>query len=150
MRRDLPTQFFGARQVMFWARPHSVLHQDIMRALPLPEYVIRPAQDLERVLAVLGMSKIEVMLMEVDGPAVLASLPRVRQVDPDIEVLVIAERSELDALDDAKVLEGVDAVGRPFSDRELSRRVELARERRFLRRSEQRRKGAEARMSAIV
>jgi PAS domain S-box-containing protein len=79
-------------------------------------------------------------------------LRRLHAADPDLEIVLLADRAWLGpGLSAAGNLpETVDILGLPFSEAELARRVELARERRFLRRSEQRRKGSEARTSAIM
>jgi PAS domain S-box-containing protein len=152
MKKGIDTHFLAARQVVFWPTPEGTLDAVIGKALPLPRYVIRKAANLEVVLGVVLKSKIEVALVQVADSETVNGLRRLHAADPDLEIVLLADRAWLDpGLSAAGVLpETVDILGLPFSAAELARRVELARERRFLRRSEQRRKGSEARTSAII
>jgi two-component system NtrC family sensor kinase len=148
MKKDLDTHFMAARQVVVWATPKGELEELALRALPLPRFVIRRAAVLKDVLEAVVRSKIEVVLVQWTSPALLAAIEAMRTADADLEIVVVAERAQLDEL--AALPATIDLLGRPCSEVELARRVELGRERRYLRRSEQRRKRVEARMGAIM
>jgi PAS domain S-box-containing protein len=149
MKRGIDTHLLAARQVVVWPVPGGQLEQLATDALRLPRYVVHRIASLAGILDALSRSKIEVGLVEVDGSDGLPDLEQVRGVDPDLAIVIVTERSRITTI--APAVGGkFDLVALPLAPIELVTCVEKARELRYLRRSEQRGKRAEARMTAIV
>jgi two-component system, NtrC family, sensor kinase len=150
MKKGIDTHFLAARQLILWGEKGSDLEKVVNAALALPKYVVRTSTVLAEVSGFLARSKIEVVIVDLQKAETIGELAQVRAVDPDVELIVIADRTRADEFVAAGLSESFDLLGRPFSAPELLRRVELARERRYLRRAEQRQKRTEARTGAIV
>jgi PAS domain S-box-containing protein len=157
MEKSCDTQLLSPRQVLCLAPTGSLLRAQIVQALYSPHYILVEADALEDALHTIACRKIEVLLFEPEPGKTRsrAAIEAVRRVDPDLEILVLAPRLTLVATVAAMRLEGSDApefdyIGTPVSGPELLRSVERARELRYLRRSEERGRRAEARMSAVV
>jgi len=149
------TQVWSPRQVLLLAPQASDLRSLAAQALRVPQYVLRSVDNAPDALKALAETKVEVLLFEPEAektrsPQILASL---QAADPDAEIILLARRLHIAVTMAALNLAAdtsVDLLGAPFSVPELVRGVERARERRFLRRSEQRRQRVEARMTAVV
>jgi PAS domain S-box-containing protein len=150
VKRGIDTHLMAARQLLLWPAAGGALAQLAAQTLIMPRYFLQRAHDLASAAEAIAKVKIEVALLEDVAPAALPGIVRhLRQADPDLELVLLAESRRLPDL--LRVAENaVDCLGKPSFPDELLHRVELARERRYLRRSEARAKGAEARMSAIV
>jgi PAS domain S-box-containing protein len=147
VKKGVQTLFMAARQVALLAPEESDLRKRAQEALPLPQYVVRSAIGIETLIETVTRTKTEVALVEAPEEGAPAVLEKLRAADPDMEILLVADPSRID-------LRGlgatVDILERPVHNVVLARRVELARDRRYLRRAEQRRERLEARTSAIM
>jgi PAS domain S-box-containing protein len=150
VRKGVHTLFMAARQLALLAPETSELRKRVQDALPLPHYVIRLAAGMDQLIDIVAGIKTEVVLVDVAETGALGGLQRLRSVDPDMEVLLLTDAGRLDAIIAGGLGATVDILETPFHNVVLARRVELARERRYLRRSEKRRERLEARMSAIM
>jgi two-component system NtrC family sensor kinase len=150
MRKDVDTHFLAVRQVLLLGAPGSDLAAVVAAALPLPRYLVHAAPEPAVAVQVVTRTKVEVVVYGVDdGDEAARAVEQIRAADPDVELVLVVEERDLTALP-AALLETVDLVTAPVGARELGRRVERARERRFLLRGEERRKRAEARVVAIM
>jgi len=155
MDKGRETQVWSARQVLLLAPQASELRSLSVQALRVPQYVLRMVDTVAEALRALAETKVEVLLFEPEAektrsPQVLSAL---QMADPDAEIILLGRRLHLAVIMAAMNVaadSSVDLLGAPFSIPELVRGVERARERRFLRRAEQRRQRVEARMTAVV
>jgi two-component system, NtrC family, sensor kinase len=150
MRKDIDTQVLAARQMVLWSHPGAEVDAAMAAALTPPRFMVRRVDTLAEALEFMRQSKIEVVLVDLRHAGRVAEIGQLRAADPDVEILVIADREHINDLSGLGLPASTDVLGRPFGTSELQMRVEMARERRFLRRADQRRKRVEARMSAIV
>ena len=150
MKKGVQTLFMAARQVALLAPENSELRRRVQDALPLPHYVTRLATSIDQPIDIVARTKTEVSLVEVAQASALQEIGRLRAADPDMEVLLVIDPGRQDIITAGGLGSSVDILEKPFHNLILARRVELARERRYLRRSEQRRERLEARMSAIM
>jgi two-component system, NtrC family, sensor kinase len=150
MKREVQTLFMAARQIALLAELGGDLRRRVSEALVPPHYMVRLATDSDQLFEIVTTIKTEVALIELSESGPLPDLKRLRASDPDLEVILVG--------DAARFLPGggvtydtmFDVLQRPYHSAMLARRVELARDRRYLRRAEQRRERLEARMSAIM
>jgi PAS domain S-box-containing protein len=149
MKKGIDTHVMAARQLLVWPAPGGELAALAAGTLALPRYNLQRVHDLGSAAATVARVKIEVAVLEDVGGDLPSVATRLRAADPDLGLVVLADRCRLPALLRTGD-ETIDVLAKPCFGEELLRRVELARERRYLRRSEQRAKGAEARMSAIM
>ena len=157
MDRTCDTQLLSPRQVLFLGASASALRVQVTQALAAPQYILADATDLDGALRTIAGRKIEVLVFEPEPGRTRsrAAIAALKQTDPDLEIVVIAPRLTLVATVAAMQLDGSDGpdfdyLGTPVSGPELVRCLERARELRYLRRSEERGRRAEARMSAVV
>jgi PAS domain S-box-containing protein len=150
MRKNVDTHFFATRQVLLLGPAGGDLPAAVAIGLPMPRYMVHATRETAGAVQVIARSKIEVVIYGVtDVGDAIRSVEQMKAVDPDVEVVLAIEDARLASLPPALV-GSCDVVGRPVSPVELASRVERARERRFLLRAEERRKGLEARMVAIM
>lgn len=155
LEKGRETQVWSARQVLILAPQGSELRGLCAQALRVPQYVLRVVDNVAEALRALAETKVEVLLFEPEAektrsPQVLSAL---QLADPDAEIILFGRRLHLAVIMAAMNVaadSSVDLLGAPLSIPELVRGVERARERRFLRRAEQRRQRVEARMTAVV
>ena len=157
MDKSCDTQLLSPRQVLFLRPEASPFRAQVMQALASPQFIVAQVADLPGALQLLAARKIEVLLFEPEAGVTRsrAVLARLKQADPDMAILVVAPRLSLVATVAAMQAEGAsepdfDFIGTPLGGPELVRSLERARELRYLRRAEERRQRAEARMSAVV
>jgi PAS domain S-box-containing protein len=156
MEKSCDTQLMSARQVLFLGPSGSALRSQIVQALHSPHYVLVEAPDLDGAVRILASRKIEVLLLEPEAGRTRsrAAIASLRAVDSDLAILVVAPRLTLvaavAAMQGDEPTPDFDFIGTPLSGPELVRSLERAREVRYLRRSEERGRRAEARMSAIM
>jgi two-component system, NtrC family, sensor kinase len=150
MRKDVDTHFFAVRQVLLLGPAGGDLPALVAAALPLPRYIVHTAREPQGAVQVISRNKIEVVVygvVDVDEAARAVDL--MKAADPDVEVVLVVDEGRIAALPPT-VFSFADLVSRPVGPTELACRVERAREHRFLLRAEERRKRAEARVTAIV
>jgi PAS domain S-box-containing protein len=150
MKREVQTLFMAARQIALLPAEGSDLKRRVGEALVPPHYMVRHAGDIDRLIEIVTSIKTEVALVEVPESGPPPDLKRLRVADPDMEVVLVAEAARLLPGGGIAYDTMFDVLQRPFHNAMLARRVELARDRRYLRRAEQRRERLEARMSAIM
>ena len=155
MDKTVDTQWLSPRQVLLLAPAISDLRALVAQALRLPEYVVSTVADLDQAASIIAGNKIEVVLFEPEAGKTrkAATIAALRATDPDVQIVVLAARTNLVATTMALQGDGeslFDLLAVPFIAPELVRSVERARELRYLRRSEERGLRAEARMSAVV
>jgi PAS domain S-box-containing protein len=128
-----------------------------VQALSSPQYVVAEAGDLDSAIRILSSRKIEVLLLEPEAGRTRsrAALANLRAVEADLAILLVVPRLTLVATvaamrDDAGPTPVFDFIGTPVSGPELVRSLERVREVRYLRRSEERGRRAEARMTAVM
>ncbi len=150
MKKGVHTLLMAARQIALLAAERGDLRRRVNETLPLPMYVVRPASNVDQLVELVTRTKTEVALVEVSEAGPLSFLERLRTADPDMEILLVADGGKVDLAAAASFRASFDILEQPFQNALLARRVELARDRRYLRRAEQRRERLEARMSAIM
>ncbi len=150
MKREVQTLFMAARQIALLAVEGSDLKRRVGEALPPPHYMVRQAGDMDQLIDAVTRTKTEVALVEVPDSGPAPDLKRLRVADPDMEIVLVAEAARLQPGGGVAYDSMFDVLQRPFHNAMLARRVELSRDRRYLRRAEQRRERLEARTSAIM
>jgi PAS domain S-box-containing protein len=150
MRKNVDTHFFAVRQVLLLGPAGGDLPAVVAAALPLPRYIVQTAREIAGAVQVISRTKVEVVICKVsDAVEAERAFEQLKAADPDVEVVMVVDEARLAALPPG-LLDRADVVGTPVGPVELACRVERARERRFLLRAEERRKGLEARVVAIM
>jgi signal transduction histidine kinase len=106
--------------------------RESLRAILHGEYEVLTASSGDQALALVAQGSIDIMTLDLKMPGMdgVSVLQRVKQMDPDIEVLIITGNGSLDSAVEGLRLRAFDYLTKPFDCERVRRLVQMAHARR--------------------